>query len=203
MIGISQARPPYIEFYIEAVLDQAASDAAGRRVTKDVNMVRITPPGGKLIVEKKPEEWIAQLRRKAIDRTHDAYPQEWIDNIQKAYDNWKQGLEPPLNGTSVREWALLSPAQAQNFISARIPTIEDVAAMTEEAMATIGMGARNLREKAREWLQSKELAGNALLENEELKVKLAAMEARLAELEAEPAEADKPRRGRPPKLMVA
>lgn len=198
MIGIHQARPPYIEFYRDAVLDNAASEAAGRRITRDVNMVRIIPPGGKLIVEKRPEEWIAQLRRKLIERAHDAFPAEWIDNIQKAYDNWQQGLEAPLNGTSVREWPLLSPAQAQNFISARIMTIEDVAAMTEEAMAVIGMGARNLRDKAREWLQAKDLAGNALQENAELKARLAELEARLADVEG-----DKPQRGRKPKLMVA
>lgn len=200
MIGIHQARPPYIEFYVDAVLDQAASDAAGRRVTKDVNMVRIIPPGGQLIVEKKPEEWIAQLKRKAIERTHDAFPQEWIDNIQKSYDSWKAGLEPPLNGTSVKEWALLSPAQAQNFINMRILTIEDVAAMTEEAMARVGMGSRNLRDKAREWLQAKEIASNAVAENAELKAKLATLEARLAELES--TESEKPKRGRP-KLLAA
>lgn len=197
MIGIQQARLPYLEFYREAVLDAAASNEAGRRITKDVNMVRITPPGGKLIVEKKPEDWLAQLKRKLIEGSHDAYPQQWIDNIQAQYDAWLKGLEPPVNGTSVREWPYLSPAQVQNFINARIMTVEDVAAMTEEAMANVGMGARNLREKAREYLQGKEVAGNAMKENEELKRQLSELSARLAEIEG-----DKPKRGRP-KLLAA
>ena len=190
----AQAAMPYIEFYREAVMDNEASQQLGRRVTKDVNMVRIIPKGGSLVVEKTPEEWIFQLKSKAINGAHDAYPQDWIDQIERGYEAWKRGLEAPVNGTSVKEWPYLSPAQCENFISLRLLTVEDVANMTEEAMANFGMGARELREKAREFLKGKELSEIAIQENEVLRKELAELKEQLAQLTA-----DKPRRGRQPR----
>jgi len=127
-----------------------------------------------------------------LDATPDAYPQEWVDGFRKKYEMWKEGNEAPLNGTSVKEWPALSPAQVQNFIALGLLTIEDVAAMTEEAMGRYGMGGREIREKAREWISRKELTANALKENEELKGLVAELKSRLESLEG-----DKPRKGKP------
>lgn len=196
-IGIMQARPPFVEFRQVAIHDARKSEELGRRVTKDVDMAYIMQPGSKDCVEIKAEDWLASLKRKALDAAPDAFPQEWIDGFHKKYELWKQGHEAPLNGTSVREWPLLSPAEVANFIAAHILTIEDVAAMTEQAMSAVGMGSRNLREKAREWLTGKDVAQQALRENEELKARIAALEAALLE------KPEAPRRGRPPKASDA
>lgn len=193
MNAAQQSNMPFIEFYREAKMDTQASEALGRRVTKDVNMVRIIPRGGSLILEKTPEEWIQQLKNKSINQSHDAYPQDWINQIELGYEAWKKGFEAPLNGTSVKEWAYLSPAQAENFISLRILTVEDVAEMTEEAMGNVGMGARALRDKAREYLKGKEVSDEVARENQELKKQLDEMKAQIAELMTAP------KRGRPAK----
>ena len=191
-MNVAQAGMPFIKFYREAQMDKQASETLGRRVTKDVNMVQIVPKGGSLVLEKTPEEWIQQLKNKSINQSHDAYPLDWINQIELAYEAWKKGFEAPLNGTSVKEWAYLSPAQAENFINLHILTVEDVAEMTEEAMSNFGMGSRTLREKAREYLKGKEVTDEISKENETLKAQIAELQAQMAELMA-----DKPKRGRP------
>ena len=191
---IAQARPPFVEFKQVAIHDAKRSNELGYRVTKDVDRAYIMQPGSRDVFEIDAEQWLKQIRQKAIDDAHDAYPREWIDQFQKKYDLFKEGQEAPPNGTHVREWPHLSPSQVQNFVAARIITVEDVANLTEEALGRVGLGTRELRDKAREWLASRDMARNALQENDALKAQLAELTARLAELEA-----DKPKRGRPAK----
>lgn len=193
---LQSARPPFVEFKQVAKHDPKKSEELGYRVTKNVDMAFVMQPGSRDQVEIGAVAWLDSLKRKMLDGSPDAYPPEWVDGFRKKYEMWKEGMEAPLNGTSVREWPVLSPAEVENFIANRILTIEDVSAMTEEAMSRFGMGARGLRDKAREWLSAKDLAGNALKENEELKKLLADALARIEALE------DKPKRGRP-KLEAA
>jgi len=206
MLSLAAARPPFVEFKTVAKDDRKASEERGIRVTRDVDFAFIMQPGGKDCVEKEAADWLASIKNKCLSGSPDAYPQEWVDAFHKKYAAWKEGQDAPLNGTSVREWPLLSPAQAQNFIALGMPTIEDVSAMTEEAMQRFGMGARILRDKSREWLQGKEIAATVMQENNQLKMQLAEMAERLAKLEAAPAvlaaDEDKPRRGRPPRADV-
>lgn len=191
---IAQPRPPFVEFKQVPVFDKKRSDELGYRVTKDVDRAYVMQPGSRDVLEINAEDWLAQIRQKQIDGAHDAFPLEWVQGFKQKFDLWKQGLESPVNGTHVREWPVLSPSQVNNLIALRIVTVEDVAAMTEDAMSRLGMGSRELREKAREWLAKREVANNVAQENEQLKAQLAELTARLAALET-----DKPKRGRPAK----
>lgn len=183
-IAPKAARPPYVEFKRVAVHDKDGSIAAGYRRTKDVDMVHIMQPGGRDVYEKEAVAWLASIRNKMLSGAHDAFPQEWIDGFDRMYDAWKRGLEAPLNGTSVREWSYLSPAQAENLIAIRVQTIEDVANMTEEAMGRFGMGGRDLREKARQWVQGREIADATMKENVELRRQLSELNARISAMES-------------------
>lgn len=196
---IAQARPPFVEFKRIAVPDSVKTQELGRRVTKDVDFAYIMQPGSRDQVERKATDWLAMIKQKNLDASPDAYPEEWVRGFHEKYKAWLDGQEMPLDGTSVKEWALLSPAQAENFIALRILTIEDVAAMTEDALGRFGMGGRELREKAREWLTKQEVAGSLAIENQELKQQLADMSARLAQLETGQV-VEKARRGRKPKV---
>ncbi len=191
------ARPPYVEFKRVAKDDMKRTLELGYRVTKDVDMAYIMQPGSKDQVERLATDWLASIKRKSLEQTADAYPQEWVDAFHTKYAAWQNGLEAPVHGTSVREWPILSPAQAENFIALRIVTVEDVAAMTEESMGRFGMGARALRDKAREYLAAKELSADVVKERDELKRQLEEMAERLAALEQSKTEPAK--RGRKPK----
>lgn len=195
---LAQARPPYLEFRREAVPDPVKTQELGRRVTKDVNFAYIMQPGSKDQVVRVAEEWLAMIKQKNLDASPDAYPDEWVRAFHDKYKAWCDGQEMPLDGTSVKEWALLSPAQAENFIALGILTIEDVAAMTEDALGRYGMGGRELRDKARDWLTKQEVANTLAIENEQLKQQLAELSSRLAQLEAGQV-VEKARRGRKPK----
>ena len=188
MLNIAAARPPFVEYKQVAFPDTKRTLELGYRVTKDVDMAFVMHPGSRDVLEIKAQDWLLQLRNKMLTGAHDAYPQEWVDQLQKKYDLWKQGLEAPVNGTHVKEWAALSPAQVQNLVAMNVLTVEDVAAMTEEALGRM-MGSRLLRDQAREWLAKRDLAGNALKENDELKAQVAALTARIEAMEAKPAEA--------------
>jgi hypothetical protein len=179
---IHEARPPFVEFKQIAKHDPKRSEELGYRVTKNVDMAFIMQPGSRDQVEIEAQAWLDSLKRKLLDAAPDAYPPQWVEGFQQKYNYWKQGQEAPVDGTSVREWPVLSPAEVENLIAVRVLTVEDVAAMTEEAMGRVGMGARNLREKAREWIKGKDIAGSALKENEELKQQIAAMQDQLNQL---------------------
>lgn len=183
-VSLAQARPPYVEFKRIAIEDKKRSLEMGYRVTKDVEMVYVMQPGSKDQVERLASDWLASIKLKALNGSPDAFPQEWIDGFHRKYQAWKDGNEMPLNGTSVKEWPVLSPSQAENFISLRVLTIEDVAGMTEECMARYGMGGRELRDRAREWIKGKEISAQIAQENIELKQKMAALEERLAAMES-------------------
>lgn len=181
MATIAQARPPFVEWKRIATFDPAASNLAGRRVTKDVDMAFIMQPGSRDQVERIAEDWLKSIRDRLINNPEGAYPEEWVRGFENKYKAWKEGQEIPLDGTSVKEWPILSPAQAENFIGIRVMTIEDVAAMTEDALRSYGIGGRELREKAREWLSGKD---STAAENERLKGELEALKERLNALES-------------------
>ena len=90
----------------------------------------------------------------------------------------------------MRQWPSLSKAQAENLIAAGVRTVEDVAAMNEPTMQRVGMGARELKGKAKAYVESRDqnkaaeqiTALQAQLGDRETRIE--ALEARLAALEA-------------------
>ena len=131
MIGVAQARPPFVEFFIDTIHDPVRSVELGYRVTKDRDMVRIVQPGSRDDLLKPAEEWLTQIKTKMLENAHDAMREEWVNGFHAKYKAWKEGQEAPLMGTSVKQWPVLSPAQVQNLLACHILTIEDVAEMTE------------------------------------------------------------------------
>jgi len=202
---LHKPRPPFVEFKRIAMHDKKRSEELGRRVTKDVDFAFVMQPGSKDQVERVATDWLAMLKLKVVNASADAYPQEWVDGFHAKYKAWQDGMDAPLNGTSVKEWPVLSPAQAENFISLHLVTIEDVAAMSEQAMNAYGMGGRELKQKAIDWVRGKDSTSQ---ENEALKNQLAEMTERLSRLEsshqtpgANALEPVKAKRGRKPKVV--
>lgn len=169
---IAQGRPPFVEFKQVAIEDREQSMAAGRRVTKNINMAFIMQPGSRDQVEKVAEEWIEQIKRQSYAGN---YPETWAQAFEARFNAWLTGKETPESGLPVREWPVLSPAEAENLISAKVFTVEDLANLNEEAIANLGMGMRLLRDKARAWFD----AGNDSGKNAE---RLVALEVQVADL---------------------
>ena len=142
-------RPAYVRFERVPVEDPVASRAAGHYVAKDVDYALITPPYSKDIFKIKVAQWLVNLKQ---DVQNDRLPQQWADQYIDAYKRWQNGQEIPLSGTPIKGWGVISPAQQETLIRMNILTVEDMAACNDEGINRIGMGASELRNKAKAWL---------------------------------------------------
>lgn len=142
-------RPPYVQFKTVAIEDRAQSLAQGHYVAKDVILAQITRPGQRDTVEREVTQWLADLDKQAQDGR---IPPHWATQFRQMYETYKTGETPPENGTPIKGWQLLSPAQQQVVLKAGIRTVEDLATASAEALGHIGMGAITWQQKAKTWL---------------------------------------------------
>jgi len=175
MVQKLDERPPYVSFETVSVEDRAASIQAGHYVGRDVDMVYITPAGSKDRIERVVSEWFDKLRD---DMAADRVPRTWVEAFRAEYEAYKAGSSRPVNGTPVSDWPGISPSQLKTLQSLRLLAIEDVAAMNEEAIARVGMGARSLKQRAIDYLAASENVGKVAEESSRLRAELADQKAR-------------------------
>lgn len=142
-------KAPFVRFERRAIEDVPASVAAGQYVAKDVDYALVTAPYSKDVFPTPVSEWFAQIK---VDAAAGRFPADLIDRFQKQYGAWKSGQELPLDGTPIKGWGVISPAIQETLIAMHIQTVEEAAQMNDEALKRIGMGAVDVRNKARAWL---------------------------------------------------
>lgn len=152
MIGAVNDRkdkPSWVRFERRAVEDKAATLKAGHYVAKDVDYALITAPYSRDVFHTKVSNWMDELEaQKAGGRINP----EWVEHYKKQYRAWQAGEELPLNGTPIKGWGVISPAQQQTIIAVGVLTVEDLATINDEGMKRIGMGALELKNKANGWI---------------------------------------------------
>ena len=186
-ISEQKDRPPYIRFKRDAVEDAQASLEAGHYVARDVDYVLVTPPySQKDVLRFKVASWFETLE---VDVRNGRFPAEWLDKFRGSYALWKNGQEIPLDGTPIRGWGVISPAQQETLTRMMILTVEDLSRANDDALRKIGMGAVELRNKARAWLAQVNDKGPATLqianlqkENEILSSSVSALQKQVEEL---------------------
>lgn len=173
----------HVEFRMESVKDEAASEQAGHPVFKDVPFVKIQVPGDPTMVI----DTVAKEHHKR------RFPRHWMHFEQ--YQN-----QAPVVGTPLTEWAAVTRSQADTLKSLGVLTVEQLADLPDTAVQRIGMGGEQLRVKARAWLKQASGAAPSMAEAArmaELEESNRQMQAQIAELMGKLN--DVPRRGRPPK----
>lgn len=187
MPEIMKDRPAYVRFEKRPVEDRDASLKAGHYVAKDVIYALITPPGSKDIIIREVETkkdsfgkitelgWLDQLDQHAAEGR---IPQAWVDSYRGAFEKYKKGEEVPVNGTPIKGWPPLSPAQQQNFIAMNILTVEDLANLNQEGMGRFGMGIVEFKRKAATWLEAANSIGGVV-------ARLTAIETEFADLKTQ------------------
>lgn len=170
-------KPPYVQFETRPVEDREASEQAGHVVYRDVIFAIVTPAGTRDRLEKVAEEWLANLEEGV---RQERIPAEWPEGYRRKLDLFKSNQEIPLDGTALSLMTTLTPAQVKNCLNANILTVEDLASATEEAMTRIGMGGRDLKQKAQAWLDAVDSKGKPAQELNELRVKNKTYEAQIA-----------------------
>lgn len=172
MVEMMAAEPHgfHVSFEQRPVEDREQTIKAGHPVFRDVDYANITMPGGGLVVDK-------EVTKELLG--------EWkIGNGRKppspfaltAYDAWKDGREAPVDGTDLKNWPGVTPAQLKTCQAASILTVENLASANADTLRKLGMGAVALKEKAAAYLDSAQ--GNKASEE------IAAMKVEMVELTA-------------------
>jgi hypothetical protein len=206
--SVFDKRPPFVRFEErEMGINQEASETAGRPIPKIVTLACVTPHGSKDCFEKVADEFLLQLKRKALAGE---YPTEWLHHFELQYSEFKKGNELPREGTPTKTWAAVSKEQSSRLIACGYTTIEDVAQIPDSGLPMLGLDGRYLRDLARGWInESKDKGVNArALADAQVKIEsqqatINSLQARLAKLEENSEEAPRRAPGRPRKDEAA
>lgn len=176
-----EERPAFVRFQRRPMKDAAASLRDGRHVSKDIDFALVTPPYSRDVFEQVATDWLAQMEKEV---RNNRLPPEWYERYVLSYERWKKGEEMPLNGTPIKGWPVISPAQQQNLIGINVLTVEDLAAANDEGRRRMGMGAQDLCDKAKAWLSQAKDKGPLTMENAALRSENVALKSANEQLEA-------------------
>ena len=137
----------YVEFELRPEEDREETISQGMPVFKDVEFAMITMPGGGLVVDKPINEALLYEWKNGDNRRKPPSPFAY-----RAYEAWKEGREAPVNGTDLKNWPGVTPAQLKTCQNATVRTIEDLAAANADTIRKLGMGGVAMMEKAKAYL---------------------------------------------------
>jgi hypothetical protein len=175
-------RPPFVRFALRSVEDRNQTIEQGHYVGRDVAYALITPRGSKDVHEEIAEEWLVKMEQEVRE---ERFPSQWLESFRSAYRNFVAGSEAVVDGTSLREWPVIRPAQLATCHAVSIFSVEDLAAANEEAVSSLGMGGRQLREQAKNWLAAAKDIGVPTAKIQALEGDNAALRARNDSLETQ------------------
>lgn len=124
-------------FYRKSVLDKAKSAEAGRPIHVARDYVRIQQPGEKDYADRPVDD-----DRSVIDR----WPRHW--------EAYQRGRTAAPDGTPVECLFPQNPEVAANLHTLGVHTIEQLAGLTAHGAQTVGMGATQWQQKAKQFLAS-------------------------------------------------
>jgi hypothetical protein len=166
----------YVKFYPKWVRNNFQSKQEGKEVGEYRDYVMIICPG-------QPK---SEVHREVRDSDKREYRNEWA-----AY---KEGKEQRISGTPVELLPGLDKSRADSLKTIYIYTIEQLAEVSESAKHAMGMGANDLVNRAKGYLQKNSAEVAALKqENTELRKTLEVMQAQIAALGA-PRKPGRPRK---------
>lgn len=177
-------------FEKQAVQNARQSEMQGRPIFDTLFLVHVFAPGSKdsspaLELERVFSEgsMIAPRRTPHYDRFKDAF------------EAWRSGADGgTLNGTPLSSWPIMDTARIAELNAVKCFTVEQLAVWPDGALQHIGMGARELRERAKAYLADAaggSVSGSLAADNERLRGdvtrltgELAAVNAQLAQVNA-------------------
>ncbi len=95
--------------------------------------------------------WIDQLKEKL---RNEFISQDYYDYCLKNLKAWEENREAPIDGTPITGWNQITQAMQKNLIELGIRSVEEAAEMTENAMDALGMGSRDVKRKASNFLHT-------------------------------------------------
>jgi hypothetical protein len=154
-------------FFVESVIDPAASEKAGRAIYQDMERVRIHVAGDSLSVAVSPVDEAIKQR------------------FEEAYTKWKSKGRALVNGTPLAKWPLATPSFIKEMEYLNILSVDDLASVADVHLDRIADG-RQWRDRAAAWLKSAKdgaAAARYVVENHRLREEISSLSERLAALE--------------------
>jgi len=146
-----------VKFYQKEVQNQFATDQAGRPIMYMADYVRIEIPGNMLSI----------IDTVANDEHKKRFPIQWAQ-----YQNEKTA-DGDVQGTLLRDWSLLTTAQAAEMRHYKFYTVEQVANASDAQISALGMLAGmapfSFRDKARAYLDQAKDSSVVMAQAEELR----------------------------------
>lgn len=124
----------YPQFFMDPIEDPIASEQAGRPIYREEERVKINMAGNPHFAP--------------IFRVTAEHRERW----PKEYEAFKKGHEIAPDGTPLEQWPVLKRAMVLELKALNFLTVEQVAAMSDQAIQRIGMGGRRLKELAAAYL---------------------------------------------------
>ena len=153
-VSVNEDIPPMIDFWIHEYEDRNKTLEKGEFVGIPTDMVTIKPHGSRDTVDRIYTEWLQHIKEQAnVGR----FPKDWIVMIQKKYEAWKNGTPMPSFGTPLNGWIHADPNTLKACLAARITTIEELAAASEESLRHLGMNSRILKKKAEMYVNQEKI----------------------------------------------
>jgi hypothetical protein len=174
-------RPPYVRYERRPVDKQRPATEGGGLYYVDKDFAIITSAGSKNSVEKIVEEWWPQLEDQV---RQGRFPPAWLDAYKRQYAAWQAGQELPVDGTPIVSWPAASPAEMKMLHALDIRSVEDLAVANEEVLSKIGMGGRDLKMRAIDWVTAKKDTAPLIAQLASSRALLEGLENRLKDLEA-------------------
>lgn len=189
-----QPRPPLVNFENRAAVDHEKKAQTGKMEYKNQTFVMVTTEGGKNVFEDEVSNWLDRQRENA-DKGR--IPYKHLEFFEECYARFQKGQEMLIDGTDLKMWPVIDPARLKICQQAGVYSVEGLAEANEDVLRRMGMGARELKQMATDWLSQGE-KGKVNHELADLRSKLeAAMDMIAQQKEAlEQANAEK-KRGRP------
>ncbi len=156
----------FVTIYSEAVELTYESEKAGRPIFKEFPFIRITIPGDTNNI----------IETKLTDAHKKKYP--------KAWEEFQRGESQGFTGTPLEQWPQITRAQVKESKYFECHTVEQLAGLTDSHCQKMGMGFRELREKAKAYLgvaESTAVATAQAAENDRLRQEMAELRAMIAE----------------------
>ena len=143
-----------VTFFSEAVLNQPKSEASGRPIFDDVEMIMFQFAGDTRRVCAFPAtETDPNATREA------GYPVSYAEAHAEAYRKFKAGQQQTVAGTALSEAPFLTEAKRRELRALNIHSVEALAALDGPNLKTLGIGGRELKNQARAYLDK--AAGSA------------------------------------------
>lgn len=125
-----------VEFYRDAVQNNFKSAQAGRPIFDERDFVRIQTPGDTRTI----------IARVASDQDKQRFPRAW--------DAYSRGMELAQEGTPLEEWTQAGRSQVKELKHVGITTVELLAGVSDGNISRLGPGYGQLRDRARQYLES-------------------------------------------------